>query len=97
VTDESPDAEAGRSGQRVVLALYAILVAVSGVGGVLVSTFVDDLAGPELFGVIALPPTPLGFAAFGAVTIAVVLGVPLALVVVVSARVDDPHAVDDEP
>ncbi|GGC61502.1 hypothetical protein GCM10007209_24490 [Haloferax sulfurifontis] len=35
------------------------------------------------------PPTPLGFAAYGALTIALVLGVPLGLVVYVSAGLDD--------
>ncbi len=83
-------------GQRLVLVLYALLVGVGTVAGVLVAVFVDELSRPELFAVIPLPATPAGFAVYGGVTMAVVLGLPLALVVVVSRRVEDPHAVDDD-
>jgi len=89
--------DAGRSrfdGPRLVLTLYALLVAVGGVAGVLVATFVDGVSAPELYAVISLPPTALGFAVYGAVTIATVLGVPLALVIYVSRRIDDPNAVE---
>jgi len=82
-------------GPRLVIALYAFLTAVGGVAGVLVATFVDDLSAPALYAVIPLPPTALGFGVYGAVTIATVLGIPLALVVYVSRRVDDPDAVDE--
>lgn len=83
-------------GRRIVVLLYVILVAVGTVAGVLVGVFVENLSRPELFGVISLPATPLGFALFGGITMAAVLGVPLALVVAVSREIDDPHAVDDE-
>ncbi|WP_277554245.1 DUF7520 family protein [Halobaculum limi] len=82
-------------GPRFVLVLYVLLTAVGGVGGVLVATFVDGMTAPALYGVFTLPPTALGFGLYGAVTIATVLGVPLALVVYVSRRVDDPHAIDE--
>jgi hypothetical protein len=72
-----------------VIGLYAILVSVGGAAGVLVATFVPRLSRPELFGVLPLPATRLGFAVFGAVTMAVVLGVPLAGVIYVSRRIDD--------
>lgn len=82
-------------GRRVVIALYLILTAVGGTAGVLVATFVDDLSAPALYAVIPLPATPLGFGVYGAVTIATVLGIPLALVVYVSRRIDDPNAIDE--
>nr|WP_245778625.1 hypothetical protein [Halomicrobium zhouii] len=44
---------------------------------------------PELFGVVALPPTPLGVALYGIVTVGVGLGILLALVVYVSNRYAD--------
>ncbi|QZY00538.1 DUF7520 family protein [Halobaculum rubrum] len=82
-------------GPRLVIVLYVLLTAVGGVGGVLVATFVDGLTAPALYAVIPLPPTALGFGVYGAVTIATVLGIPLALVVYVSRRIDDPNAVDE--
>ncbi|WP_417378108.1 cox cluster protein [Halobaculum marinum] len=77
-----------------VLTLYALLTAVGFVAGVLVATFVDGLSAPALYGVIELPATALGFSVYGGVTIATVLGVPLALVIYVSRRIDDPDAVE---
>ncbi|WP_435063639.1 DUF7520 family protein [Halobaculum sp. EA56] len=82
------DGQARRDGPRIVLVLYAVLVGVGAVAGVLVATFVDGLSAPSLFAVIPLPATALGFAVYGGVTIAAVLGVPLALVIYVSRRVE---------
>jgi hypothetical protein len=79
----------GFGGKRFVVALYLALVAVSGVMGALFTVAVSEPSPPALFFLFELPPTTLGFALYGAVTIAVVLGVPLALVVAVSERVDD--------
>jgi hypothetical protein len=42
-----------------------------------------------LFGFIQLPPTPVGMAVYGGVTIATLLGVLLLGVVYVSGRYDD--------
>lgn len=77
----------GLRGRRLVLGLYAGLVAVTAVVGYLIGTIVP-LEGLDvrLFLLVDLPPTPLGLAAFGAVTVAVGLGVPLALVHLVSRR-----------
>jgi hypothetical protein len=80
-------------GRRFVIALYLALVALSGVLGVLFTTAVEDPSPPALFFVVDLPPTAVGFGLYGAITVAVVLGVPLALVVVVSTLVDDVDAV----
>jgi hypothetical protein len=87
--------EPGRrlGGKRFVVGLYLALVAVSGLLGVLFTTAVDDPSPPALFFLVELPPTAIGFGLYGAVTVAVVLGVPLLFVVLVSALVDDPDAV----
>ena len=76
------------SGPRFVLGLYAFLVAFSVVAGVLFARVVEEPTPPRLFFVLPLPPTELGFAVYGGVTIAVVLGVPLVLVQFAS-RYDD--------
>lgn len=85
---------ANTRGRRFVVGLYVALVGVAATAGVLTATFVDGLRRPELFGVIPLPATRAGFAVFGGVTMAVVLGVPLSLIVYVSRRIDDPDAVE---
>ncbi|MEF8841043.1 MAG: cox cluster protein [Haloarculaceae archaeon] len=79
-------AEPGRSGRRVILLLYVTVVAIAGVTGLVLGYIGPRDLDPRLFGVIAMPPTPLGMAAYGAVTLAVVLGAVLALVVFVSER-----------
>ncbi|WP_313692782.1 DUF7520 family protein [Halorarum halobium] len=94
-SDDGEDAPAGGGGRRLVLTLYALLVGVGTVGGALVPVFVDELSAPALFGLFTVPLSPLGFALYGGVTVAVVLGVPLSLVVVVSRTVGDPHAIED--
>jgi hypothetical protein len=78
-----------RSGPRFVGFLYVALVCVSGAAGFLVGTFVENLRPPRFLFLVPFPPTPVGFAAYGALTVALVLGVPLLLVVLVSTRVDD--------
>lgn len=80
-------------GRRFVVVLYLALVTLSGVLGVLFTTAVEDPSPPALFFVVELPPTAVGFGLYGALTVAVVLGVPLALVVAVSTLVDDVDAV----
>lgn len=68
--------------------LYLAIVAFAGGAGALIATFVDRVAAPRLFFLLELPPTPLGFALYGSVTIAVLLGIPLLLVVAVSRYAD---------
>lgn len=63
-------------------------MALSGLLGVLFSVVVTDPEPPRLLFVLPLPPTPVGFAVYGAVSIALVLGVPLAGVVYVSRRIE---------
>ena len=80
-------------GRQFVVVLYLALVSISGVMGALFTVAVDSPSPPALFFLFELPPTTVGFALYGALTVAVVLGLPLALVVVVSERVDDVDAV----
>jgi hypothetical protein len=67
-------------GRRVVVAIYVGLIAFAGVMGFILGVIIDDLQAVALFGLIPIPPTPIGLAVYGAVTIAVVLGVLLVLV-----------------
>jgi hypothetical protein len=71
------------------LLLYIIIVGIAGFLGLVLGEYVFAGEGPELFFLIDLPATALGFATFGVVTVAVALGVPLALVVYVSQEIDD--------
>jgi hypothetical protein len=79
-------AEPGRSGRRVILLLYVVVVAIAGFTGFVLGVIGPRDLDPQLFGFIAMPPTPLGMAAYGAITLATVLGVTLLLVVFVSER-----------
>lgn len=72
-----------------VIQLYVALVGVAATAGYLTGTFVDGLRPPEFLFVVPFPATPLGFAAYGGLTVALVLGVPLGLVIRVSRTIDD--------
>ncbi|MFC6938490.1 cox cluster protein [Salinirubellus sp. GCM10025818] len=78
--------ERGRSGRSVVLLLYTVVVAIAGFTGFVIGYIGPRDLDPQLFGFVAMPPTPLGMAAYGAITLATVLGVVLALVMFVSDR-----------
>ncbi|RLM89422.1 cox cluster protein [Haloarcula sp. Atlit-7R] len=78
-----------RSGRQIVLRLYVAIVVLAGVMGFVLGSIRPEDLEPELFGVIALPPTPFGVAIYGFVTIGIVLGVLLGLVIYVSERIDD--------
>ena len=79
----------GLRGQRVVVGLYCIIVAFTGVAGYLAATVVGEINAPRFLFLIEFPATPLGLAAYGALTIGLILGVLLVSVKVVSDRVDD--------
>ena len=81
-------------GPRFVLLLYLLLVGVAGTAGFLTATFVDGLERPAYLFLFEFPATQLGFAAYGALTIATVLGIPLLLVVLVSQNIDDEARVE---
>lgn len=81
MSESATSSESGRvSGRRVVVAIYLGLTAFAGLMGYILGVVVEDLQAVALFGLIPIPPTPLGFAVYGAVTIAVVLGALLLLV-----------------
>ncbi|WP_226023383.1 DUF7520 family protein [Halomicrobium salinisoli] len=75
-----------RAGNRVVVTIYLIIVALAGVMGFVLGLIRPENLDPRLFGVVELPPTPFGVAVYGLVTVAVVLGVLLALVSYVSEK-----------
>lgn len=77
-----------RRGNRVVVAVYLIIVATAGVMGFVIGTIRPEDLDPKLFAVVDMPPTPFGMALYGAVTVAVGLGVLLLLVRFVSERYD---------
>lgn len=80
-------------GRSFVVALYVVLVAITGVvGAVLGAVGPDDLTPVTLLGLVELQPTPLGLAIYGVVTVALALGVPLVLVAYVSRRFDAEQA-----
>ena len=79
----------GTPGEQVVVAVYVIIVALAGVMGFVLGAIRPADLQPELFGLIALPPTPFGVALYGMVTVGVGLGVLLGAVVYISRRTDD--------
>jgi len=79
----------GIGGKRLVVGLYLVIVGFTGVAGYLTAGIVDEITAPRFLFLIEFPATRLGLAAYGALTIALVLGVLLWLVTVVSERVDD--------
>ncbi|MFD1512279.1 DUF7520 family protein [Halomarina rubra] len=78
-------------GRWFVLTLYVVVVAIAGLMGALIASFRQGPGqlDPELFGFIQLPPTALGMALYGSVTLAVLFGVLLAAIVFVANRYDD--------
>jgi hypothetical protein len=76
------------NGRRFVLGLYVVIVAIAGLLGFVLGEVVDMGAAPRLFFVLALPPDGVGFAVYGVGTVAVALGVPLALVAALSNRAE---------
>lgn len=74
-------------GRRIVLFLYLVVVTVAGLTGYLLGSIgPEGLRSVALFGVVSLPPTPVGLALYGVLTLGVGLGVALALVAYVSDR-----------
>lgn len=82
-------------GRRVVLFIYAVVVAIAAGTGYLLGTIHPKGLDPELLGLIQLPPTPLGVALYGALTMAIVLGALLLAVNYVSRRYDDARTASD--
>lgn len=67
--------------------MYVAITVFSGLLGVLVAVFGPAALRPvSLLGIVVLQPSPFGLALYGAVTVAVVLGVPLVVIAVLSHR-----------
>ena len=90
-TEQNRDRDQGQGfrprGSRVVVVLYIVVVAITGLTGYLLGSIgPEGLRSVTLLGVVTLPPTPIGLAIYGAVTLGVGLGVALGLVAFVSRR-----------
>jgi hypothetical protein len=75
-----------RRGSRVVVGIYLAIVTIAGVMGFVLGSAKPEGLDPDLFFVIQLPPTPLGVAIYGMVTVGVGLGAFLLAVAYVSRR-----------
>lgn len=83
---------AKRGGRSVVLFLYVAIVLFTGCVGYLLSSLGVATEPVRYLGLIRFPPTPLGLALYGSLTLATVLGIPLLLVMAVSRRTDTGRA-----
>jgi hypothetical protein len=82
--------QADHSGPRVVFAVYFAAIGVAGAMGFLLGMIGPNaLRSVRLFFLIEMPPTPLGLATYGMVTLATILGVLLLAVRFVSQRYDN--------
>ena len=70
------DTESQTGGRRLVVSLYVGIVLLTAGLGFVIGVIAPQDLDPELFGFIQLPPTPVGMAVYGGVTIATLLGVP---------------------
>lgn len=73
------------AGRRVVLTLYLIIVGITALFGVLIGYYGGSALEPIDWGVVTIPPTPLGFALYGVVTVGSALGLLLALMTYLSS------------
>ncbi|MFC6836192.1 DUF7520 family protein [Halomarina ordinaria] len=78
-------------GRTTVVILYLIVVAFAGGLGYILPIVRPGDWDPRLFGFLQLPGTSLGVALYGAITLAVVLGVVLFAIVYVSDRYADEY------
>jgi len=79
-------------GRRVVIVVYAGVLAVAALMGIVIGVVDPDGLDPTLLFLVDLPATPLGMAVFGVTTIGLALGVLLVAVAVVADRFDDVEA-----
>ena len=75
-------------GHRVVLTVYAVVIAIAGLMGAILGATRPDIVDPVLFGVLPLPASILGMAVYGMVTVGVGIGVLLVAVIYVANRFD---------
>jgi len=84
-------------GRKLVVGIYVGVVCFTGVAGYLAAGVVGEIEPPRFLFLIPFPATRLGLAAYGALTIALILGVLLLAVTVVADRVDDVEPTRDRP
>lgn len=77
-------------GQRFVTGLYLTIVGIAGLAGYIIGSLGIKGMDPKLFGVVQLPPTAVGMAVYGGVTVGTLLGVLLVVMIFVSNRYADP-------
>jgi hypothetical protein len=82
-------------GQRLVVGIYLIIVCFTGVAGYLTAGAVDEITSPRFLFLIEFPATRLGLAASSMLTVAVVLGILLGLVIVISNRFDEQNMTNE--
>lgn len=78
----------GMQGQQFVLRLYALLVALSGAVAATVPLLIPDVGAPRLFFLVPFPASVGGYAAYGAVTTALLLGVGIVVLEATSRRAE---------
>ncbi|WP_435076005.1 DUF7520 family protein [Halococcus sp. AFM35] len=79
--------QADYSGRSVVFVIYLVAVGIAGVMGFLLGMVGPNaLRSVRLFFLIEMPPTPLGLAVYGMVTLATILGVLLLAVRFIARR-----------
>lgn len=76
-------------GRRVLYVVYATVVTIAALMGFIIGTINPDGLNPVLFGVIELPPTPVGMVVFGVVYVSIGLGALMLAVEFVAERFDD--------
>ncbi|SEN96040.1 hypothetical protein SAMN05216388_1006173 [Halorientalis persicus] len=86
MTDTVTRSPTDRPGNRVVLFIYVVIVAIAGVMGFILGNARPEDLDPELLGFIQLPPNAFGTALYGMLTVAIGLGIMLGLVIYVSDR-----------
>lgn len=80
-------------GPRVILLIYVVVVAIAtGTGFIIGAIGPVGLRPPAFLGVLEFPPTPLGMAAYGGMTLALLLGVLLLGVMYVSRNYVEPES-----
>lgn len=77
-------------GQRFVTGLYLVIVGIATLAGYIIGSLGIEGMDPELFGIIQLPPTALGMALYGGITVGTMLGALFVVMIYVSNRYADP-------
>jgi len=83
------------AGRQLVVTLYVVVVGVAAFTGLVLGIIGPTaLRPPRFLGLVPFPPSPLGLALYGGLTLAAVLGAVLLLVAFVSRRYADPAATE---